>query len=116
MGENTASGLGGVHVERQPIGGGNVSELSFEIARRIEPLRIQREVKALGGGPSVALPAMLRRAATPTTDSPSESSCTPNCLMSTLSGNSGRMDCGAPVSGGGVSGEAGAAATRGARS
>ncbi len=51
MGENTASRLGGVHVERQPVGGGNVSELSFEIARRIEPLRIQREIKALGGWP-----------------------------------------------------------------
>ena len=46
---------------------------------------------------------MLRRAATPTTGSPSESSCTPNCLMSTLTGNSGRIGCGAPVSGGGVS-------------
>ena len=27
----------------------------------------------------------------------------PNCLMSTLTGNSGRIGCGAPVSGGGVS-------------
>ncbi len=29
MGKNTASGLGGVHVERQPIGGGNVSRAAL---------------------------------------------------------------------------------------
>ena len=29
MGKNTAGGLGGVHVERQPIGGGNVSRAAF---------------------------------------------------------------------------------------
>ena len=51
MGKNTAGRLRGVHVERQPVGGGNVSELSFEVARRIESLRIQRKVEALGGWP-----------------------------------------------------------------
>ena len=51
MGENTAGGLGGVHVERQPIGGGNVSQQRFEIARRVESLRGQREVEAFGRRP-----------------------------------------------------------------
>ena len=51
MGKNTAGRLGGVHVERQPIGGGNVGELRFEIARRVEPLRVQREVEAFGRRP-----------------------------------------------------------------
>jgi hypothetical protein len=50
MGKNTAGGLGGVHVERQPIGRGNVGQLRFEIARRVESLRGQREVEAFGRG------------------------------------------------------------------
>src|ERR1700722_7210084 len=50
MGKNTARGIQGVDVERQSIGRGNVSELSFEIARRIESLRIQGAVETLGGG------------------------------------------------------------------
>ncbi len=53
------------------------------------------------GGPSVALPATSRRAATPTTGSPSDSSWTANCLTITLTGNSGRIGCGAGLSGGG---------------
>ena len=48
MGENTAGGLGGVHVERELVGRGNVSQQRFEIARRVEPLRGQRQVEALG--------------------------------------------------------------------
>src|SRR5579871_4407814 len=55
------------------------------------------------GGPSVALPSIARPAATPTTGSSKESSCTPNCLTITLSGNSGRMERGPVSAEGGVS-------------
>ncbi len=48
MGENAAGRLGGVHVERETVSGGNVGELSFEIARRVESLRGQREIEAFG--------------------------------------------------------------------
>ena len=51
MGKNTAGGLGGVHVERELVGRGNVSQQRFEIARRVEPLRGQRQVEALGRRP-----------------------------------------------------------------
>ena len=51
MGENTAGGLGGVHIERELVGRGNVGQQRFEIARRVEPLRSQREVEALGRRP-----------------------------------------------------------------
>ena len=48
MGKNTAGRLGGIDIEREPVGCGNVSQQCFEVAWRVEPLRGQRKVEALG--------------------------------------------------------------------
>ncbi len=51
MDKKAAGRLGGVHIEREPVGRGHVGHERAELARRIEPPRRQAEVEALGWRP-----------------------------------------------------------------
>ncbi len=51
MGEEAAGRLFGIHIERQPVGGGDIGHERGEFARRVEPPRGQAEVETLGRRP-----------------------------------------------------------------
>ena len=51
MSEDSARGLLGIDSERELVGGGHIGHDGLELARRVEALRGQVEIEALGGRP-----------------------------------------------------------------
>ena len=62
MSEDSARGLLGIDGERELVGGGHIGHDGLELARRVEALRGQAEIEALGGRPQGRLAVDLQGA------------------------------------------------------
>ena len=60
MSEDSARRLLGIDGERELVGGGHIGHDGLELARRVEALRGQAEIEALGGRPQRRLAVDLK--------------------------------------------------------